>query len=161
VAISSERDERFAAYAESLVWIDHPTAGQLVMMPREGNEIEGVFPAAAGATIHVITSHNPGRLLPAAENHARHVTLASALEAVPGLEVWRSVGGDTAWVHTEEGVATVGMTDQQACELGRRFGQEAIWAWDAWSLRLVSCDDASEVVLGWTVEPWTGQPKGP
>jgi hypothetical protein len=153
VTISSRRDERFTAYAASHVWFDHPKA-PFVVEPREPGLTRGAFAGPDGATVYVVTAHNPGRLLPADENRARHAELVAHVEALAGLTVWPTVGGDQTWSHTEEGVALIGLDDDGARELGARFGQEAIFAWDVRSLRLLECRSERTTPLGWSVEPW-------
>lgn len=161
MAISIERDERFAAYEASVVWVDHPLAGSIVMTPQAPGLCEGAFPADPEVTIHVVTAHNPGRLLSPEQNDERHVRMVRAVVSTPAVHVWRAVGGDPKWEHTEECVALVGLDDEQARALGRSFEQEAIWSWTSSVLRLVECESGSITELGWRVEPWVGSPSGP
>ena len=160
MAISSRRDERFAAYAASQVWLEHPAAGALVVRPVTQGTTEGVFPEAPDASIHVVTAHNPGRLLSAEENRARHRRLLADALALPGVRAWRAVGGDSEWVHTEEGVALIGASEESVLALANRFDQEAIFAWNARSLRVVDCDDGTVSTFGWTCMPWREDPPG-
>ena len=153
VTISSSRDERFAAYAASHVWFDHPQ-GPFVVDPREPGFTKGTFAGATGETVYVVTAHNPGRLLSDADNDARHAELLAYVATGSGLTMWPTVGGDRSWSHTEQGVAVMGLDDDGARALGRRFGQEAIFAWDERALRLLKCGSSDETELGWSVEPW-------
>jgi hypothetical protein len=65
------------------------------------------------------------------------------------LTWWCAEGGDACGTHREESVAVVGLSDAAARELGRRFGQDAIFAWtpDAW--RVLACDSEASAVSGW------------
>jgi hypothetical protein len=48
------------------------------------------------------------------------------------------------------------MNDAQARALGRRFGQDAVFAWSPTSWRLLGCADAfhDTVVAGWHADLW-------
>ncbi|MFC1228079.1 DUF3293 domain-containing protein [Streptomyces sp. Sce081] len=66
-----------------------------------------------------------------------------------GLTWWPAKGGDACGTHREESVAVVGLSDTAARDLGRRFGQDAVFAWtpDAW--RVLACDTGAVAVSGW------------
>ncbi|MFF7856098.1 DUF3293 domain-containing protein [Streptomyces sp. NPDC007904] len=65
-----------------------------------------------------------------------------------GLTWWPAVGGDVRGTHREESVAVVGLSDAAARDLGRRFGQDAVFAWtsDAW--RVLACASGAAAVSG-------------
>ena len=156
MAISSRRDERFAAYAASQVRLEHPTAGALVVRPVTQGTVEGTFPEPAGVTIYVVTAHNPGRKLSAQANEGRHRRLLTEVSTMPDVTVWPAVGGDSDWVHTEEGVALTGASEDAVLALARRFDQEAVFAWDIRSFRVIDCDDGAVLTFGWTCNLWHG-----
>jgi hypothetical protein len=158
VAISTERSERFAAYAASHVWLEHPTLGAMVLQPSEPGVADGPYPAQRDVTIHIVTAHNPGRLLSPDENDVRARRLLADVESMGNVTVWRSVGGDPEWTHTEDCLALIGLDDDAVRALGRRYDQEAIWAWDATMLRLIECEAAGVMAFGWRTEPWDGAP---
>ncbi|MFJ6833828.1 DUF3293 domain-containing protein [Streptomyces sp. NPDC091209] len=118
--------------------------------PRSPGTAEGSFPNAAGGTaLHVITAWNPfGRTASAEYNARAHGLLLDEL-ARQGLTWWPAAGGDARGMHVEESVAVAGMSDDAAHELGRRFGQDAIFTWtpDAW--RLSVCDGDTAATSGW------------
>ncbi|MER7740872.1 DUF3293 domain-containing protein [Streptomyces sp. NPDC096538] len=62
---------------------------------------------------------------------------------------WPAVGGDPRGTHQEESVAVLGLTDATARAWGRRFEQDAVFAWtpDAW--RVPACDSDTVTVQGW------------
>jgi hypothetical protein len=98
----------------------------------------------------VITAWNPrGRTAsPDANAHAHRLLLAEVRRR--GLTWWPAEGGDVRGTHREESVAVVGLSDTAARDLGRHFGQDAVFAWtpDAW--RVLACDNDAASVSGWT-----------
>ena len=159
MAISDDRAERFQAYAESQIWIDHRTLGVLQVRPEAPGTVVGEFPDPTGRTIHVVTAHNPGRELSDADNAERHARLSQWLQRRPGLTAWQAEGGDARRSHCEESFAVVGMTDVDASALGRSFDQEAVFAWRPTELVVLSCQGSGAVVLGWSITRPSGQPR--
>jgi hypothetical protein len=151
VSISSDRDERFRAYAASEICIEHPDCGLLHVKPQPPGVTTGAFPADDGSMIYVITAHNPGRHLSGDDNAERHERLVAEVADAPGVTAWPAVGGDASWEHAEQSLALVGFDDNAARELGRRFEQEAIFAWDARALRVMACATDYVLTSGWSV----------
>ena len=91
------------------------------------------------ALAHVVTAWNPGRAASADANEAANLLLGAVL-ADTGLEVRAATGesADGSWV--EESFAIVGLTRAQAVQIGRDFGQLAIFEIDHEAVHLVSCD---------------------
>ncbi|MFS4091597.1 DUF3293 domain-containing protein [Streptomyces sp. AF1A] len=109
----------------------------------------GSVPAPLGEGIHVVTAHNPGgRLASRVENDGAHQDLLGRPRR-RGLRWWPAVGGDMEGRHTEESAAIVGLSDHEACALGRHFGQDAVFARSAATWRLLSCFEAEEARCGW------------
>ena len=85
------------------------------------------FCAARGVQIHVITAWNPGDERPSSEiNEARNQELRAEISA-RGLEALEALGSDPNSSHSEKSWAVVGMTDEVAIELGKKYGQVAIF----------------------------------
>ena len=85
------------------------------------------FCAARGVQIHVITAWNPGDERPSSEiNEARNQELRAEISA-RGLEALEALGSDPNSSHSEKSWAVVGMTDDTAIELGRKYGQVAVF----------------------------------
>ena len=99
----------------------------------------------------MVTAHNPGRQLSDGENAERHDRLSRWLQERPYLSSWPAEGGDASWSHREESVAVVGITDADACALGRMFDQEAVFAWRPTELVVLSCQGGGSVSLGWSL----------
>ena len=83
-----------------------------------------------------------------ADNRAAHGELVDWLTE-QGYVYFPSVGTapDGSW--REEGVAVVGLGRLTAIELGRRFGQHAVFEWDGVGFRIVCCGDGVVVSGGW------------
>ncbi|MET8534262.1 DUF3293 domain-containing protein [Streptomyces sp. NPDC005065] len=126
--------------------------------PRSPGTTEGSFPEPVGnATLHVITAWNPrGRTASADYNAHAHGLLLDELDR-QRLIWWPAAGGDACGTHVEESVAVAGMSDGTARELGRRFGQDAIFTWtpDAW--RVSACDSDTVAVSGWAAFARSGR----
>ncbi|MEU1708930.1 DUF3293 domain-containing protein [Streptomyces sp. NPDC005706] len=109
------------------------------------------YPLSAGRTIHIVTAFNPGGRAATTEANlrAQHTLLRAV--GLPGLRWWPAVGFDPDGTHAEISVAVAGLSDAQARSLGRRFGQDAVFAWSPSSWRLLACEDAARdmVVTGW------------
>ncbi|MFF3616208.1 DUF3293 domain-containing protein [Streptomyces sp. NPDC002580] len=118
--------------------------------PRPPGTAGGSFPEpAGGATIHVITAWNPlGRDASPEANAGAHRLLRAEVRG-RGLTWWPAVGGDVSGTHREESLAIAGLSDTAARDLGRRFGQDAVFAWapDAW--HVLACDTDAAAVSGW------------
>ena len=85
------------------------------------------FCASRGVQIHVITAWNPGDERPSSEiNEARNEQLRKEISS-SGLEVLEALGSDPKSSHAEKSWAVVGMTDETAIELGRNYGQVAVF----------------------------------
>lgn len=88
-----------------------------------------------------ITAHNPGsQPLDEAENTLRHARLVAEISqrsypCFPG----RGVGDDSTW-QPEESLLVIGMSRDEAIEVGRMFGQNAVvWGCLGQPAELVDC----------------------
>ena len=85
------------------------------------------FCASRGVQIHVLTAWNPGDERPNIEiNEAWNEQLRAEISA-RGLEAIEALGSDPNSTHAEKSWAVVGMTDETAIELGRKYGQVAVF----------------------------------
>ncbi|MCO5967506.1 DUF3293 domain-containing protein [Actinoallomurus soli] len=111
----------------------------------------GRFPDEDGRTVHIITAVAPGReARQAVENEHARRALESELRALD-LHCWPAMTGDSARTPTKPSVAVVGLDDDTAREIGRRFGQEAVFAWSPSYWRILACSGARERATGWTI----------
>jgi hypothetical protein len=148
--ISDDPAERWMAYAEANIRIWHST-GELIIRPELDGSVRGNFPEVLSTTVHVVTAQNPGRQVSEEENLDRHARLGDRLMQMEGVCVRRAVGGDVEWQHSELSYAIVGLTDAEAINLGREFQQEAVFAWRANELVVLSCKGGGSVSLGWSL----------
>ncbi|MET4642392.1 hypothetical protein ABID95_002119 [Streptomyces atratus] len=121
--------------------------------PRPRGTAEGPFPKfpgpAGAAALHVVTACDPhGRPALAEDNACAQALLHDELDR-RGLAWWPAAGGDAHGTHIEQSVAIAGLSDSAARELGRCFGQEAVFAWTPGAWRLLSCDGRVTDVQGW------------
>ena len=87
---------------------------------------------AAKGILHVITAHNPnGEPMTEQENVRRHCRLIDELRCWPGIRTADAEGRSRDGRHSERSVAVWGLSQSQACEVGRRHGQLAIFEADA------------------------------
>ncbi|MFG2480253.1 DUF3293 domain-containing protein [Streptomyces fagopyri] len=130
-------------YLRAIVDIAFP-AFSIRVAPGPLDGVAGLpYPLDRAHTIHIVTAFNPyGRRTSARANlRAQHELLHDI--GLHGLRWWPAVGGDPVGTHAEISAAVVGMNDAQARALGRRFGQDAVFAWSPTSWRLLACADAA------------------
>ncbi|MGX5187524.1 DUF3293 domain-containing protein [Streptomyces avermitilis] len=155
---ASATPRNWAGYQQAVV--DIRLADRTVrVVPGPQGAAEGHFPEPAGRTIHVITACNPYGRTASAEDNGRAQALLFEEIGRRRLAWWPAAGGTVCGAHIEESAALVGLSDVEARELGRHFGQDAVFAWtpDAWSL--LSCSSDETAVSGWTMS--TQQPRDP
>jgi hypothetical protein len=138
--------DQWGAYLQAAV--DIQVGGRIIrILPDAAGQVSGDFPDPSGRTIHVITAANPyGRPASDEDNERTHQEL---LQALREWVTFPAVGGDPSGSHAEQSVAVVGLSDAAAVELGRRFEQDAVFAWTPQSLTLLSCVSDIEAVRGW------------
>lgn len=91
-------------------------------------------------TVHVITAWNPGAARPTtSENEAANRELHRVL-VERGYSPVRAVGREPDGTHCEDSWAVVGMSDDDAREIGARFGQDAIFRFADGVQMVVACD---------------------
>ncbi|MGW3853079.1 DUF3293 domain-containing protein, partial [Streptomyces fagopyri] len=147
-------------YLRAVVDIAFPTYSMRVA-PGPLDGVTGLpYPLDSAHTIHIITAFNP---------HGRHITARANLRAQHellrsigphGLRWWPAVGGDPVGTHVEISAAVVGLDDARARSLGRRFGQDAVFAWSPTSWRLLACAGTAHdtVLTGWHADLLTPPP---
>ncbi|WP_149361147.1 DUF3293 domain-containing protein [Lolliginicoccus suaedae] len=145
------RDDPWKYYLDTVVrFYDGPLVGTVEPLT-EGPG--GEHPPAG--PLHVITAIQPetdpsspkptrGDIL------ARMAVLDQELRA-KGLHAIRAEGASRNGHHSEESRAVFGLTDQEARQLGLRFGQVAIFAWNGprWSLLACAHDRATHQAWRW------------
>jgi hypothetical protein len=121
------------------------TTGAVVLTPRA----EGVDAFPFDAPVHIVTAHNPaGVETDEATNERRHRELGRRLAShlvVP------TVGSAPDGSMAEPGYAVLDVSLEGALEIGREFGQRAIYRWTADSLSIVGTDEPHLRHLGWSL----------
>ncbi|MDX3412824.1 DUF3293 domain-containing protein [Streptomyces griseoincarnatus] len=119
--------------------------------PRPQATAGGFFPVpdGSGATVHVISAWNPYGRTASDDANARAQRLLLDEIRRRRFTSWSAVGGDVSGTHREESVAVVGLDDAAARDLGRRFGQDAVFAWTSGAWRVLACDTDAVAVGGW------------
>lgn len=130
-------DDIWAAYADTQVTI-HLPEGSIVVTPTDDGD------GRLDETWHVITAHNPASVpLSDEENRRRHVELVDALMRAERVVVPAAGQGlDGSWP-TEESVAVRGTDTAAAVDLGRQFGQLAIFRVGPDRIFVIDCHDAA------------------
>ena len=95
--------------------------------------------ARALGAFHVITAWNPGDERPSREVNDRANEALRADLVAAGCAPVPAIGSDPASDHAEESWAVTGLSDAQACALGRKYGQWAVFRIDADAQTVVGC----------------------
>jgi len=129
--------------------------GEIEVVPGAFGRFTGTFPVN-GRPVHIITAHNPGGHLSSPDDNEVAQSRLVARVAETALEHYPAERGDRAWEHVEPSLAVVGLDREQACALGREFGQDAIFEWSPGALAVLSCTDARAHYTGWVSSPVMG-----
>lgn len=130
-------DDIWAAYANTRVSI-HLPEGPIVVTPTDGGD------GTLDETWHVITAHNPASVpLTDEVNQRRHDELVDALITAGRVVVPAAGQGlDGRWP-AEERVAVRDIDTVAAVDLGRNFGQLAIFRVGPDRIVVIDCHDAA------------------
>lgn len=102
-----------------------------------------------GDTVWIITAENPGGRDHEPRDNAIYTQQLRAELRLRGLSALTARGGDLSWRHTEDSFAVIGLDENEALDLGRRFGQDAIFAWDPDYWHVVSCLEERRIASPW------------
>lgn len=98
--------------------------------------------------LHVVTAIQPDGDPRGADSAVRLAVLDRELHAMEVRSV-RAVGSSFDGDHAEESRAVFGLSDNQARELGLRYGQVAVFAWSGPRWSLLSCATDRQTHRGW------------
>jgi hypothetical protein len=141
----------WAAYARTVVEIVRGAEGDFVTVCAAPPAQRGRWPWPTPEPLPILTAWDPGEERPGLEvNRRLGAELAATLRPLAG-RLLEAVGVEADSGHREEGLAALGLSVDEAVEIGARYRQDAIFVWapDAWSL--VSCRDERRVDLGWSL----------
>ena len=106
------------------------------------------FCASRGVQIHVITAWNPGDERPSSEvNDTQNNQLLADISAM-GIEALEALGSDPNSTHAEKSWAVIGLTDKIAIELGKKYGQVAVFRITESQQSVLGCLSEWEVSRG-------------
>ena len=106
------------------------------------------FCASHGVQIHVITGWNPGdERLGSEVNDARNEQLHADISAL-GFDALAALGSDPNSSHSEKSWAVAGLKDNAAVELGKKYGQVAVFRITESRQSLLGCLSEWEVSRG-------------
>ena len=106
------------------------------------------FCASRGVQIHVITAWNPGDERPSSEvNDTQNNQLLADISAM-GFEALEALGSDSNSTHAEKSWAVIGLTDKAAIELGKKYGQVAVFRITESQQSVLGCLSEWEVSRG-------------
>lgn len=148
--MSAPDDRMWATWLKAHLWIRRGDDDWLHVVPRPGGETAGDFPFHA--PVHLLTAFNPwGRELPDDENDMLQARLARHLEA-ERIETLHSLGAseDRSWM--EPGFALLGVDEERAVAVARRFNQRAVYSWTAKELAVVGALDEGRAAVGWRLD---------
>ena len=106
-------------------------------------------PPVAGwpSAFHVITAWNPKQIVSEPENHAADTRLRTQLEQEQIVH-FRITGGSPDLAHQEASWGIVGISSVRAIEIGRQYGQNAIFEVPNGEAFVVSCDTLERHSIG-------------
>jgi hypothetical protein len=151
---TGDREMSWDDYTRAILRLELPE-GEIEVVPGAFGRFTGTFPGN-GRPVHIVTAHNPGGRLSSPDDNAVAQSRLVARVAETALEHYPAAGGDRAWEHVEPSLAVVGLDREQACALGREFGQDAIFEWSPEVLAVLSCTDARAHYTGWVSSPVMG-----
>jgi hypothetical protein len=145
-------DDPWLDYVNTVVEIIGPTAGALVVRAEPAGDV-GVWPWATEAALFVLTAWDPGVERFSVEvNRARQAALEAELRP-RAPSTWRARGFDPSTGYSDEGVAVRGLAEGDVCEVGARYGQDAVFAWTPRAWTIVACVGTRRLSLGWMISP--------
>ena len=137
-------------YTRAVVRIDLAD-GAVQVAPAQPGLSNGKFPDVLNEVVYVVTGFNAGgRISPLSVNRDANAALESRLKA-DRVVYLSAAGGDPDWESSEASFALIGVNEEYAKELGREFGQDAIFEWTAGEFSVLACDSARRSSVGWTM----------
>jgi len=139
-------DGLWGAYCAATVRFDLPSGRvHLTPLPSPGPSEPPV------GDLHVVTACDPASSGGRGEDALRMVLLRAELA---DLTCYPAEGGDLDAGHDPEpSIAVQGLSDLQARELGRQFGQVAVFAWSGPRWSVLACATPRRSDFGWELRP--------
>ncbi|WP_197379987.1 DUF3293 domain-containing protein [Mycolicibacterium mengxianglii] len=138
-------DTPWRYYEQTAVQFDAPGSGGRVV-PVTDHENDDEAPPLG--PLHVVSAVQPNGD-PGSSDSAARLELLDHQLFTQNVRAIRAVGSSLGGDHAEECRAVFGLSDQQARELGLRFGQVAVFAWNGPRWSLLSCATDRQTHRGW------------
>lgn len=116
-------------------------AGVLVEIVPADEEPPTTDPPKIRQTVHVISASNPGFLDSDENNERQHIYMGHRLREL-GVEPLPAIGASADGQWQEASWVVTGLSRLQICELGREFGQVAVFEIDSRRIQVVKCADS-------------------
>lgn len=143
-------EDLWEAFSRAVVRIDLPE-GSKILRPA-GSSKRSASPNDAfpfDAPVHIVTAYNPnGIIADDEENRTAHARLT---QAVSTMRCYSTVGSAEDGSFAEPGVAIADIDLSTALDLGREFGQAAIYCWTSDALTIVGINQRVEHESAWTL----------
>ena len=127
-----------AVYLPTIVTIEWRGAWRAAHVVVE-QMVAGQVVAADRGALHVITAWNPGDERPTADENDQRNALLHADLVARGFDPLPALGSDPASTHAEASWAVMGMSDADACALGAKYGQVAVFRITAERQTVLGC----------------------
>ncbi|CAM3018346.1 DUF3293 domain-containing protein [Prescottella defluvii] len=148
LAALAESDTPWQYYLRTRVRFD-PEGPSGTVWPLSDHQQGGDTPPLG--RLHVITAVQPDADPDSDDSLARMALLDRSVREA-GLRSIRAVGSSFDGAHSEDSRAVIGLDDAQARELGARFGQVAVFAWNGPRWSLLACATERETHRPWRWE---------
>ena len=137
-------DTPWRYYEQTVVQFDAPAcSGRVVPVSLGGGDESPPL-----GSLHVVTAVQPDGEPGSADSLARLGVLDRELTAA-GIRAIPAVGSSLDGGHAEVSRAIFGLSDDQARQLGLRFGQVAVFAWSGSRWSLSACASDRQTHRGW------------
>jgi hypothetical protein len=123
--VGPDRESLEAAYRATAYWVEAPAGRFALRVGVRCTDLDRLLAAHGVEAWAYVTAYNPGSWpLPEAENRARQDELCRAVAAA-GYAAYAGEGVGAGWP-PEASLLVLGIGEEDAAALGRRFGQAAV-----------------------------------
>jgi hypothetical protein len=143
-------EDPWASYERTVVEIQRPEGGGFrVRSALDADEASWPWPDER--PVHILTAWDPGPARPGREvNRVRQAALETDLGLL-SVRLLAAFGVDAATGRREEGVAVCGLPEVEVLALGKRYDQDAVFAWTPTEWAVVACRGGRRLASGWSL----------
>jgi Protein of unknown function (DUF3293) len=133
-------EDVWAEYARACAWVEVGER-RFRFAPDTTTSGSELWPFAPDAIVHVITAFNPRSCrTDQAVNESRQGALEAELRRRADVDLFAADGADRARTRVERSVAVIGLSRDDASQLGLSFDQNAVFEITCDELRILKCD---------------------